>query len=221
MKKMTLTSAAIVGALSLGGTAAMAADHSWAGAYGGLSVGYQDGQLTGRNGGTLDYYGISNPDPGSPTGGAFAGYNYQIPQSPLVAGVEASFTIGGEKQSKQGSAFPFANPEATVSVPYMAALKARLGYAAGQFLPYAQAGVVEGEARFKVTADDGTALGGSRLSAGWLVGAGVDYALQNNLFLRASYSYTRLANMDYLKTAGEFDHRLALNDFQAGFGYKF
>jgi opacity protein-like surface antigen len=221
MKKITLTSAAIMSALSLNSASAVAADSNWNGAYGGLSVGYQDGQLKGADGGTLNYYGINNPDPGSPTGGVFAGYNYQIPQSNFVTGIEASFNIGGEEQSKAGSNFPASNPEAKVSVPYDTALKAKLGYAADQFLPYIQAGVVGAETRFNVTDNDGTDLGSGKFSAGWLAGVGVDYAIKDNLFLRASYSYMELANKDYLNTAGEFDHRLDLNDFQIGAGYKF
>ena len=210
MKKTILAaSASIMGVLSI--NSALAAD-PWNGLYGGLSVGYQDGQLKGANGGTLDYYGISNPDPGSPTGGVFAGYNYQIPQSAFVTGLEASFNIGGEQKSKEGSAFLASNPEAKVRVPYTAAVKARFGYAMDNFLPYIQAGVVGAEARFNVTDNDGTDIGTSKFSAGWVAGVGVDYAIKDNLFLRGSYSYTRLANTDYLNTAGEFSHHFDLND---------
>ncbi len=219
MKKTILAaSASIMSMLSVNN--ASAADQ-WGGLYGGLSVGYQDGQLKGANGGTLDYYGVRNPDPGTPTGGVFAGYNYQFPQSPVVAGLEASFDIGGEEQSKEGSNFLASNPEAKVSVPYETALKARFGYAADKFLPYVQAGIVGAEARFRVTDNDGTDLGTEKFSPGWVVGVGVDYALQDNLFLRANYSYTQLASTNYLNTAGEFDHHLDLNDFKVGVGYKF
>jgi opacity protein-like surface antigen len=219
MKKFILvTSASILSTLSV--NSALAAD-SWTGLYGGLSVGYQDGQLKGANGGTLDYYGITNPDPITPTGGAFAGYNYQVPQSSFVAGIEASFDMGIEKQTKAGANFPASNPRAAVSVPYEAALKARFGYATDKFLPYVLAGVVGASTRFTVTDNDGTDLGGRKFAPGWLAGAGVDYAMQDNLFLRASYSYTQLKNENYLKTAGEFDHHLDLNDFKIGVGYKF
>lgn len=173
MKKTVIAaSASLMGVFSIN-SAAMASD-SWSGLHGGLSVGYQDGQLLGSNGGSLGYYGFINPDPGSPTIGAFVGYNYQVPQTPFVASLEASLNIGGEERTRAGAKFPASHPEAKVSVPYATAVKARFGYAIDKFLPYVQGGVVGAETRFRVTDDDGFYAGTNKFATGWLAGIGVD-----------------------------------------------
>lgn len=220
MKKMTLTSAAIMSALTVAAPAAQAAEANWSGLYGGLSIGYQDAQLHGTIGGLLDYYGVSNPKTGTPAFGGALGYNYQMPQSPVVFGVEATLDFGmGE--GRTGPTTPFGHATTHTSVPYVAGLRAKIGYAVGQALPYIQTGPVLADTRYKVTAPDGLNDGGSKVSAGWDAGIGVDYALQPNVIVRASYTYTWLPSEKYFTTSYENKYHINLNTFKVGYAYKF
>jgi opacity protein-like surface antigen len=137
MKKIILTSASVLAAMSVNSASA---EGTWDGIYGGLSVGYQDAQLKGSDP-NLDYYGIiGTPDPQSATGGIFGGYNYQLPNCPMVAGVEASVDFGGNT-AKTDPNFRFI--AAKSSVESEAAFKFKLGYdIQSKFLPYVLAGPV-------------------------------------------------------------------------------
>ena len=110
-------------------------------------------------------------------------------------------------------------------------LRGRAGLILGSFLPYAFIGPAVGVANLNVTADvEGTCDSGStadcsgfaftatagRNSAilyGGAVGAGLDYAITQNIFLRGEYEYLRFV---------EFDNILvAASSVRVGAGFKF
>lgn len=217
MKKITLTSLSIASAMSAG--SAMAADFSWSGFYGGLSVGYQDAQLHGT-GPTPSYYGLpTNPDPASPTGGAFVGYNFPVSNTKFVAGVEASLDIGGAPEDIGPSTTGATGSYAHSRVRGALGMKVKAGYeVGGKFLPYLQAGPVAARTSYSIT--NGTDFTGSnKNSVGWGGGFGVDYAISPLMFAKVSYFYTRLPDEHYL--FGAQDEHFTLNDFKIGIGYKF
>lgn len=116
-------------------------------------------------------------------------------------------------------------------------LKLRMGYPIGRFLPYATAGVVVGKQRIsgnytstytEFSLDPATGLingvnsgptarnatvGKSGFNLGGAFGAGVDYAIMDNLFLRAEYQWIGMT--DYRGS------RVTANSFRLGAAVKY
>ena len=116
-------------------------------------------------------------------------------------------------------------------------LKLRMGYPIGRFLPYATAGLVVGKQRisgsynsvyteFSVDPNTGAingitsgptarnaAIGKSGYNLGGAFGAGVDYALMDNLFLRAEYQWIGMTDYRGARTTA--------NSFRLGAGVKY
>lgn len=124
----------------------------WSGFYGGISLGY--GDVTGSS--------VIGDDMNGPVYGVHGGYNYDF--GTVVLGGEIEFT--GSDITDDGIG---------LDVESVLRGKLRLGYDAGQFLPYA----VVGAAQLTTTGaiDDS--------DDGYLYGIGFDYAMGNNLILGA------------------------------------
>jgi outer membrane immunogenic protein len=148
------------------------------------------------------------------TGGAQIGYNYQIGQ--FVLGAEADFQYLDARQSAGHSVtlLDANGSNATVStgmrssLNWLGTLRARAGYAFDRTLIYATGGLAYGrsENRSFITStgvdDDGPFTGlwsGSKSSVryGWALGAGVEYAITDNLTLKAEYLYYDLGRTKY------------------------
>jgi outer membrane immunogenic protein len=114
-----------------------------------------------------------------------------------------------------------------------ATLRARAGYAMGQFLPYAVVGAAVGRFNYATTAtvhDVGTPLAGSTVTAfntfdtqtsakdgvvvgGFLVGLGMDIAIFPNVFLRGEWEYVGFAPVNGI--------RAGVNTGRLGVGLRF
>ncbi len=183
--------------------------------------------------------------------GGFTGYNWQW--TDVVVGVEASYlhgSFGGSAHASRalvsGSALSdgmfhavAVDSSSAISISDMATLRARAGYAAGSFLPYAFAGIALGNADItrSVTIQDNFAPtfvgaispcptnGGlpscvtsnatqaqhNHLVYGYSGGVGVDVNLIGGLFMRAEWEYARFSSA--VDTS--------INTVRAGLGYKF
>lgn len=174
--------------------------------------------------------------------GGFVGYNSQWDD--VVLGVEFNYMHGkfGGSQTDSMSRF-FTLPSgytdgvtyqgtATMAISDMGTLRARAGYAFGQFLPYLFGGVALGQADivrtahifgtqvnpnatpgftnvpFDLSATDGQY---SHLVYGYTAGLGVDVQLISCLFLRAEWEYVRFTST--VDTS--------INTVRVGLGYKF
>jgi outer membrane immunogenic protein len=67
-------------------------------------------------------------------------------------------------------------------------LRGRIGYAAGQFMPFVTGGLAIG--RYEISETPFSSYTKSKTYTGWTLGAGADYAVTNNILLRAEYRYT-------------------------------
>jgi opacity protein-like surface antigen len=219
MKKITLTSASIMSALSLTSSPTTATEVNWQGFYGGLSVGYQDAILKDDNHYMINYYALSRtPHPEDVIGSGFAGYNYQIPRCNAVVGLEASYDFGGKNDLTNPV---FATLQGNGQASQVKAVNARIGYPIGKFLPYIQGGLASARTQFDIVFN-GANIGadkGAQTSHGWTEGFGVDYLVTDHLFLRANYSYTHFAGENYV--INQPDQRFNLSDVKMGIGYKF
>jgi outer membrane immunogenic protein len=134
------------------------------------------------------------------TGGAQAGYNWQIGRA--VFGLETDFDVPSLKASQSGT-FPFAsapalffNTATTVSTDWLVTLRPRAGWTINNWLVYATGGLAVGRETLSQTVN---LLAGNVLSSnfsvtqiGWTAGAGVEAKLTPNLSAKAEYLYVGL-----------------------------
>jgi outer membrane immunogenic protein len=143
-------------------------------------------------------------------GGGQLGYNHQIGQ--FVLGVEADLQyLGARRQAAYATTQSDAVGTATVttgtrsSIDWLGTARGRAGVAFDRVLMFATGGLAFGRSadRTTITAagfdDDGSFIGvwsgqrsGTRV--GWSLGGGVEYALTQNLTLKAEYLYYDLGN---------------------------
>lgn len=199
---------------------------TWTGLYVGAHGGYGWGDFTSE---PTDAYGGQKPD--GFFGGGQAGYNYQF-QNNLVLGIEADVSFGALKDDI--SAQLGSLPEAAFALNYadkintFGTVRARAGYAFDRFLPYVTGGLAWGQARldFENTATvDGDVLVHNAASdkqtfTGWTIGAGLEYAVTNNITAKVEYLYADLGSRDFdLGTPVTAD--ITLQTVKLGLNYKF
>jgi outer membrane immunogenic protein len=164
---------------------------SWTGPYAGIQAGY--GWSNSRY---SDENYLSKADPDGFIGGAYAGYNYQRSDR-LVLGIEADITYSGMKGS-DGQRFlsdpsiAIAGVEHDLDVKWSGAVRARLGYATGRFLPYIAGGISFAGYEYRVEdhVNASVPFRHNETRIGWNIGAGFDYAASDRLILRTEYRYT-------------------------------
>jgi outer membrane immunogenic protein len=183
--------------------------------------------------------------------GVYAGYNIQYDN--FVFGFEGDYTdfgrmgysqdsIGRVKTNSQGlqETLNLYGKSATRINDY-GTLRARIGYAADNFMPFVTGGVAIGRARaadslsyydsgFDVSAYNANLAGTktyinnfnsasydyrtkTKVVSGVALGAGLEYAITANILLRAEYQYVLFSNFD--------GHKVNLNTVRAGAAVKF
>ena len=164
--------------------------YSWTGPYLGLQGGY------GWGGSTIGHNGW--------IGGAYMGYNFQ-PTANWVVGIEGDASATTKKGSASGQ---------TVTNPWDATVRGRVGYAFDRFLVYGTGGVAFGG----VTANDGVNAE-SATKIGWTAGVGVEAALTQNVTGRLEFRHTNLGTVNYPLTNGSVSY--TSNDILLGVGFRF
>ena len=155
---------------------------NWDGPYVGVFAGWGVGEAVDTN----DDFGIPDQtiDLSGWLLGVTAGANFSISDG-IVAGVVGDIAwsdIGGEDTN---------NPS-TFDINWAASLRGRLGFDGGAFLPYLTAGLaVAGVDAFDdPDADSGTYVG-------WTVGAGVEFAVADNVSIDLLYRYSDYGSQDF------------------------
>ncbi|MEJ6394471.1 outer membrane beta-barrel protein [Gymnodinialimonas sp. 2305UL16-5] len=173
----------------------VAVDEPFEGPYVGLEFGhvFGDGELTqsvpGATTTTLDL----DYDNGT-AWGIFGGYNVQ--NGAMVYGGEARYLHLNEIGAGDD-----------YEIPYVADLRARIGYAAGDVMFYGAAGVSFSEYESGVTSIDLT---------GYNLGLGAEYNVSENLFLRADFTARELSG-----DSGGQDLDQTINTVTIGAGLRF
>jgi outer membrane immunogenic protein len=177
---------------------------SWTGFYIGANLG--GGWGRGNVVDSLFGANYTNGSSASFVGGGQVGGNYQI--GSFVVGAEADFDwFANNKNSGTGTVLPTV-PATTLRVSandrWVTTLAARFGWAFDHLLFYGKAGGGwVGAGNFAVT-NVGTgasvSLSNSNTNVGWLVGAGVEYALTPNWTAKLEYDYLALNNASYTVT---------------------
>ncbi|EFG9153021.1 porin family protein, partial [Escherichia coli] len=101
------------------------------------------------------------------------------------------------------------------------AARLRAGYAFDRFLPYVAGGVAFADMDHTLVGP----LEAYRFSdtyTGWTIGAGLEYALTDNVILRSEYRYTDFGSADFAVPTGEENKvDLKSHDVRLGISYKF
>ena len=227
MKKLLLSAAAVlVAAPALAADLPRAAEpvapayiaptaFNWTGFYAGLHAGYGFSGRFGSNRGD-NISGASGF-----IGGAQVGYNYQI--DPLVIGIEGDISYANthKKRSYYLSNGAFDGTQKG-ELTWKGSITPRIGYAIDRLMPYIKGGVAFGETKLKTTGfgvPDGSQ---SKTLWGWTVGAGVEYAVTDNITTKIEYDYTDLGKKNFVLNnglAGKVGYRG--HEIKAGVNYKF
>ncbi len=206
MKKFLLAGVVIISA----STAAMAADlaaplpeaYDWTGFYLGLNAG------VAWNNSDVDFDASAGPfvglasniegDQTEFTGGVEAGYNWQMDS--IVFGLEADFNYL-DFQEDENVVLGAATANFDFEANWFGTVRGRIGFAADNMLFYGTGGLAYGHAKIEGDLDDGAGniLSGddSSVNWGWTIGAGMQYAFNENWILGAEYLYVDLGNPDF------------------------
>ena len=184
---------------------------TWTGFYIGGNVGgsWAAGDITYAN----PFLSVNTENGGSSLiGGAQIGYNWQ--SGPAVFGIEADIQW---RKLEENSVFLAPTTLGVAGAPFgtvagdnvafhhqqnwLGTVRARLGYAAGQFMPYVTGGLAYGDVEQAYTerlvapnATTARTISSSSIEVGWTVGAGFEWAFSNQWSLGAEYLYVDLGD---------------------------
>jgi outer membrane immunogenic protein len=186
---------------------------SWTGFYVGIDGGFGGGVVDGDTtfiqppitiGGFTVPGSVSTLHTSNRTGGFIVGgqvgYNYQLPNN-IVVGLESDGQWSDVKESEHEIAASTIGTlrftDLRIGLDWFGTTRLRLGYALGRFLPYITGGVSYGQVTASgsqlVLGAAGTAFGSaSTTHAGWTAGAGAEYAVTDNISLKAEYLFVQL-----------------------------
>jgi outer membrane immunogenic protein len=190
-----------------------AAAYSWTGFYAGVNAGYGFGGRDDVNTEGQAAPNIANIAGGARPGfvpldragfigGGHIGYNYQIGQ--MVAGIESDISYTDFRDSANvgtfalGSGAPL-NNRFSSNIDYLGTVRGRIGWTYDRTLFYGTGGLAYGEVKQQVqmfgpTGNVEFTGENNQLKAGYVVGAGVEYAMTNTLSVKGEYLFYDLGN---------------------------
>jgi outer membrane immunogenic protein len=195
--------------------------YNWTGWYIGANAGISTGadpisQTAGNTAGNTTLFDVNNAtfDPFGGIVGLQAGYNFQT--GPWVWGVEGDIDYSGKKSAQSCLTFcdfNFAAPNniqfdsVSRSLPWLATVRGRLGYARGPVLFYATGGIAFTDVKTNYSSTEfALPFSGSTTQSrvGWTVGGGIETALAGNWTVKAEYLYMDFgtATSSFLFNAG-------------------
>lgn len=221
MRRSTLASAGFLALLS---GSALAADagvdlpmtapgFDWTGYYAGLQAGYGRGSsdISGTEGAPF----AASPDlDGGFAGGHVAGL-WQFNQAVVGARAELNYA------SIDGSALLSPGNSVGTDIKWLGSVNAEAGLAVDRWLIYGVGGIAF--ASIETSQDAGTGFAKTRAGTGWTIGAGVDYALGNNIVVGAQYRYYDFGKerFDAPDDFSDRDQDVKLHALGVNFSYKF
>ncbi|MBX4336297.1 outer membrane protein [Bartonella raoultii] len=112
----------------------------------------------------------------------------------------------------------------TLKQKWTGATRVRIGYSAGRMLPYIAGGIAYGQLQdilsISITGEDpfDKVSDVTKTMVGYTIGGGVDFAMTDNMIIRAEYRYSDLGKK---KFKDEIELKYKTNDFRVGIAYKF
>ncbi|WP_105984946.1 MULTISPECIES: outer membrane protein Omp31 [unclassified Brucella] len=210
-------------------TAAPVDTFSWTGGYIGINAGYAGGKFkhpfssfdkedNEQVSGSLDVTA------GGFVGGVQAGYNWQLDNG-VVLGAETDFQGSSVTGSISAGASGLEG-KAETKVEWFGTVRARLGYTATErLMVYGTGGLAYGKVKSAFNlGDDASALRtwSDKTKAGWTLGAGAEYAINNNWTLKSEYLYTDLGKRNLVDVDNSFlESKVNFHTVRVGLNYKF
>lgn len=207
---------------------------SWTGFYAGGQIGgtWADTDVNAK--GRDDVPGFAgfgksfSPDPSGFMGGLYAGYNFDLGNN-IVLGAETDWVWADMDDSSKSTYLAGTADEFTVKgktkEKWAGATRARIGYAADRWMPYFAAGVAYAKVDSSVSFSDAegtySKASGDKTMTGYTLGAGVDYAMTDNVILRAEYRYSDFGDKDFGNDQFKYNVDYKTNDVRVGVAYKF
>lgn len=189
--------------------------YDWTGFYIGVNGGYGWSEIKAPVAGAI----VRHPE--GWTGGAQVGYNYAF--DGFVLGAEADLNISDIHKTEVTGGIA----KADYSLEYYGTVRARAGYAIDRFLPYVTGGLAYGRFNSALHIDGvGQITDQDMDHVGWAIGAGAEYAVTDNLSLRAEYLYADFGEEDYPNVSGalvitQVPVGLTMHTARVGLNYKF
>lgn len=185
-------------AVALLAAASPALAFDWNGFYAGVGAGYTWAEADS---------GSITMEPNGWSVGGVAGYNAVLGGG-FVLGVEGSVDWTDIVDD-----YTEATLTVTSTTDWAAALRARVGFDAGEFLPYVTAGVVW--AHGTVTLDNtvpALSFEDDAVMTGGIIGAGVEFAASDSMTIKAEYLYTKFAENTWFEgSAGPLPFEISDN----------
>ena len=175
---------AATAALALLGQAAPAFAFDWNGFYAGLGLGYSSGDADVHY--VLDIPGTYDFSmaPAGWFGGVTAGFNHSM--NGIVVGVEADLSLANITDTVPD--VTSLGETVTSTTDWTGSLRGRLGFDAGDYMPYLTAGVVA--AHVESSGTDGPGVSEDAMLYGGVVGAGVEVAVADNITVKGEALYS-------------------------------
>ncbi|WP_283196650.1 outer membrane protein [Rhizobium sp. BT04] len=171
---------------------------SWSGPYLGM-----DGGASWLNGDFSVGGASDSQDFNGGVFGGFAGYNFQFDNN-IVVGIEGNLEYNWNEEGALG---------ADVGTDWAGAVRGRVGYAFDRALLYGAAGWTATRGYVDLPGFDKE----TETFNGYTVGAGVDFAITNNIFARGEYRYNDFGKKDILGVDVDLDQ----HELKFGIGVKF
>lgn len=192
-------------------------NYDWSGAYLGGQMGYASG--TSRYSSDIDERIKFKPD--GFLGGLYGGYNHQFGNN-FVLGVDTDLNFANIKANGKFYDQNVYDPSLRTSIKmrWNGATRIRAGYAAGRLLPYLAAGISYGKYELSAARDPGYSFKASNTRTGWNIGAGLDYAVTDNLVARVEYRYSDFGKARIFNDLSD-SLNMKTHDVRLGIAYKF
>lgn len=195
---------------------------SWEGGYIGLNGGYAGGKAKhpfSLDEGQSVFRGSLDVTSSGFAGGVQAGYNWQL-DNDIVLGIETDL----QGTSLKGSIDLAGLGEMGTKVQWFGSIRGRIGFTPTErLLVYATGGFAYGKVKTYVDLADFGSDSISKTKSGWTIGAGTEYAIDNNWTLKSEYLYTDLGKMNLFDGSGGLSGSAKVNfhTVRAGINYKF
>jgi len=194
---------------------------TWTGFYVGGHIGWgnHDGNMTAFtpfNG--FAGFPVSGLSSDGVIGGVQAGYNYQM--GSIVVGLEGDFSVAS-LSARSNLSLP--GTWWTSSANWFGTLAPRVGVTFGDALLYAKGGFAIAD--FEYThLQGGNIIGASSTRTGWVIGAGIEYAINRNFSVKAEYNYMDFGNGRTTITGAPtifVEPKREIQTVKIGFNYRF
>jgi len=134
--------------------------------------------------------------------GGYIGYNYQIEE--VMLGVEADYTHTPLRGTSHATLAANDTVISTIKLTDYGTLRFKAGYTAGSLMPFVTAGLAVGSVETTAAIDGGALntsavnlpLDKTTIAVGFAAGAGLDFLLTSNIFVRGEYQYAYLNDYD-------------------------